>query len=232
MNKLLFAMLLAVGGWVAAPAPLLAQEGGRLTVSGQGSHGVAPDMAILHMGVTNEARTAAEALRANSQASARLLSELRKAGVEGRDIQTSGLSLSPIWDSRSNSSAARRIVGYMVSNQVTVRVRGIEHLGEVLDNVVSAGANQFNGLSFALQDPDSAQDLAREEAVADAMHKAGILASAAGVTLGDIVSMSEQGAGPPVAFAAREMAMSDAVPIAPGEVNYTASVTMVFEIAP
>ena len=232
MRNFIFAALMTLGAAIAMPWAAQAQDDNRLTVTGQGSHATAPDMAIVHIGVTTEARTAAAALDANSASVAKLRSQIARSGIESRDVQTSGLSLSPIWDNRSNASAQRRIVGYRVSNQVTLRVRGVEQLGEVLDRLVSAGANQFNGLSFALQDPASAQDLAREAAVADAMHKARILAAAAGVTLGEVISINENGGAHPVPFAAREMAASDAVPISPGEVSYGASVTMVFRIAP
>ncbi len=214
-------------------APLAAQDTGRLTVVGRGSVEMVPDMATISLGVTSEARTAAAALAANSAATAQMLQEIAQAGIEPRDVQTRGLSLSPRWSNRSGSSNARStIVGFSVSNQVTVRVRDIDRLGGILDAVVQNGANQFHGLSFGLQDPVPATDLAREAAVKDAMRKARLYATAAGVELGAIVELSEVGISSPRPVRVRELALSADVPIAQGEVSLGASVTVVFEIGP
>ncbi len=204
---------------------------GRLTVIGEGSIETQPDMATISLGVTTEAETAAEALSANNEMTASVLETVSAAQVEPRDIQTSGLSLSPNW-SQDRDGEASRIVGFVASNQITVRVRDLEALGGILDDVVSGGANTFNGLTFGLQEPGPARDEARKEAVADAQRKAQLYAEAAGVTLGPIVELSEvTGDQPQPMYRSNGAMMESAVPIAQGEISIEASVTVVFEIA-
>lgn len=206
-------------------------QAGQITVTGQGVVEMAPDMATISLGVTSQAKTATGAMSDNSAATARVLELLTAAGLEARDMQTSGLSLSPNW-SRVNSSsdAEPQITGYVANNQVTIRVRALDQLGKILDSVVRTGGNTFNGLSFGVQNPDPAMDKARQLAVADAQRKADLYASAAGVRLGAIIELSEAGGGVPQPRMLREMAMSVAVPIAGGEVSLSASVTIVFDI--
>ena len=167
----------------------------------------------------------------NSAATARVLELLTGAGVEPRDMQTSGLSLSPNWNRRNSSSDAEpQITGYVANNQVTIRVRALDQLGQILDAAIRAGGNTFNGLSFGVQDPGPAADNARQLAVADGLRKANLYAQAANVHLGAIIELSEAEGGTPQPRMLREMAMSDAVPIAGGEVSLSASVTIVVEI--
>jgi len=213
---------------LALPAHAQEQPPGRLTVTGQGQVASVPDMATVTLGVTSEARTAAEALDQTSSATAAILEQLRSVGIGARDMQTSDLSLSPVWDNRSNTERPR-IVGYQASNAVTVRVLKLDDLGGLLGAVVDSGANDFRGLSFGLQDPEPAMDEARQKAVADAMRKARLYAEAAGITLGPILQFDESGGrGDPGPVA--RMAMAEAVPIAQGEVTMQASVTLVFAI--
>ncbi|MGB7262057.1 MAG: SIMPL domain-containing protein, partial [Albidovulum sp.] len=158
------AMSLPVLAAAETPMPMI-------SVSGEGRVEIAPDMATVSLGVTNEADTATSALSANSEAVASVLERLAKAGVEARDIQTSGLSLGPRYDYNS-SGGAPKLTGYVASNTVTVRVRALETTGNILDLVVAGGANTLNGLSFGLQDDQTARDEARTRAVADAARKA------------------------------------------------------------
>jgi len=207
-------------------------EGGRLTVTGEGRVDSVPDMATMTLGVQSEAPTAAAALKQTSNATDEVLTLLSGVGIAPRDMQTRDLSLSPIWDNRSSASGAQpRIVGYQASNNVVVRVRALNDLGEILDRAVKSGANTFHGLSFGLQEPGPAQDEARRLAVSDAMRKAALFAGVAGLVLGPVLELSESGApSPRPIMLERAAAMSDAVPIARGEVSIRSQVTMVFEI--
>lgn len=216
---------------LACTASAVAAEG-RITVTGTGSVQAPPDMAVISLGVSTEGETAADAMQANSAAMTAVLDRLKEAGLEARDLQTSDLSLSPRWENPSNGDLRTpAIVGYLASNQLSVRVRDLSALGTILDVAVRDGANTLGGLSFGMLDSDAQEDEARRLAVADAMHRAEVLASAAGVTLGALIEMSESGGpGGPVPMARMEMAMADAVPVAAGEVGLTASVTMVFAI--
>jgi uncharacterized protein YggE len=207
------------------------REAPRITVTGEGRAEAVPDLAVITLGVTTQGATAAAALADNSTRLAAVLARLRAAGVADRDLQTSGLSLGPRYDYGNNRPP--RLVGYEATNQLAVRVRALDALGTILDAAVTDGANTLGGLAFSLADPQAARDAALAAAVAEARRKAAIVAEAAGVTLGPVLSISEQ-----VAYAGPQpmprMAMADsaaAVPVAAGEVGYAATVTIVYGIA-
>lgn len=204
-----------------------------ITVTGEGRVDQAPDMATVSLGVTTEGATAAEALGANSAEIAKVLERLGSAGIEPRDVQTTGLSVNPNWQHYS-SGEAPKISGFIANNGVTVRVRALDGLGAVLDAAVQDGANQLNGVEFGLQEPRPAQDEARRRAVADARARAELLAEAAGVKLGAIRSINETMAAPmpmPAFRMAAEAVAGAPVPVAAGEVATTANVTIVWDIA-
>ena len=214
-------MALPLAARAEAPFP-------QISVSGEGVVQSAPDMATISLGVTTQGATAAEAMAANSAEVAKVLANLTAAGIEGRDIQTTGLSLNPVW---SNYDSVQKIDSYQAVNSVTVRVRALDALGGVLDAAVKDGANTLNGLTFGLADPAPALDEARKRAVADATRKATILAEAAGVKLGRVLNITE-GAGyaSPAPMFRAEASMKDAVPVAGGEVAMQVSVTILYAI--
>lgn len=204
----------------------------RITVSGEGQVEAAPDMATITLGVTNEAREAKAAMEATSDAVARVLERLSSLGIAPRDLQTRELSLSPVWSDRGAAGEERRrITGFVASNTVLVRVRDLTALGGILDAVISDGANDFNGLRFGIQEPDPLMDAARRRAVADAMAQAELLAEAAGVELGPVMSISAHGGGRPAPMAEAMRSSAAGVPVAAGEVTVSANVSMVFAIA-
>ena len=233
---------LAASTALALAGPAMAQpEGGdrpfcppgmsRLTVAGTGESRVAPDMASIQLGVTTQAASAAEAMRQNSARQAAVIAALTGAGIEQGDIQTSGLNLNPVMD--YGEGRAPTVTGYQASNMVTVRVRDVPRLGEVLDAIVAAGANEINGIAFLRDDNAAAEDDARRAAVADARHRAEILAEAAGLTLGPVLVLRDTPAieGPrPMMMEARAAEDSASVPIAAGEIATTATVEMQFAL--
>lgn len=205
-----------------------------LSISGHGEVRQAPDLAIVNVGVTSQAPAANEALAANSQAMQAIFAALKAAGIADKDVQTSNFMVQPRYD-YNNEGRPPRLVGYDVSNSVTVTVRQLDGLGKVLDQVVQSGSNQINGIQFDIANPQDATDEARKLAVADARRKAEIYAAAGGVKLGDIVSISEGVAyQPPVpimrAKAMRAEAMDAAPPIAQGEQTLGVDVSIVWEI--
>lgn len=216
---------------LAAPAWADSDER-RIAVTGEGRVEAVPDMASVTLGVTNEAEEAGDAMQATSDAVWRILDRLTEMGLESRDVQTSRFALSPVWSRRTESDSDRpRITGFTASNMVMVRVRDLDKLGALLDAVVSDGANDFNGLSFGVQESDALQDEALAAAVADATKKARLLTDAAGVTLGPVVSITEQGSGAPRPMMMEMAAARDSgAPVAAGEVTLSASVSMVFAI--
>lgn len=202
-----------------------------LTVTGEGRVSSAPDMATVNLGVQREARDAGAAMAAASEAAAAVLETLEAAGIEARDIQTTRIGLDPRY-ARQTDNSPPRITGYVASNDLSVRVRDLGALGGVLDAVVAQGANAFRGLSFGVQDSTDLGRAAREAAVSDAVARAETLAGAAGVTLGPIQSMAEAGgAFVPQPMMRGAMMAEAAVPVAQGEIDVTAQVTIVFAIA-
>lgn len=225
------ALLVTTALALPVAAPLAAgADTALITVTGEASVPVRPDIATLSLGVTTQAVTAAEAMAANSAALAVVLERLRAAGIAERDLQTSNLTLNPNWVGHDSGSGPT-ISGYVASNLLTVRVRALDSLGAVLDAAITDGANTLNGLTFELAEPGPKLDEARRAAVADAMARAGLLVEAAGAGLGPVRSISEGGGfvNPQPMF--RQEVAPAAVPVAGGEIGVTASVTMVFEIA-
>jgi uncharacterized protein len=162
-----------------------------------------------------------------------LLETLKKAGIDERDMATSNFSVGPRLDYGSNNSQPPKVAGYDVNNMLTLTVRKVEDLGELLDVAVSTGSNTINGISFTIAKPESHVTKARKDAVADALSKATTYAEAAGLKLGDIVSINEGAAyQPPLPYmtkSARSEA-ADAVPIAQGEQVLSIDVSITYEI--
>lgn len=217
---------------IGCAAPLWADTERLITVTGQGSVEALPDMANIKVGVTREAQLAGEALDATSGAVRDVIARLEEAGISPRDMQTQGLSLQPKWSRRSSDSGENpRITGFVARNSLSVRVRDLESLGGILNAVVEDGANTFDGLQFTISEPDAAIAAARADAVADAIAKAEQLAQAAGVSLGPVQSITENGAAPrPMMMEMAGARMDNDVPVARGEVSLTAQVSIVFAI--
>lgn len=201
---------------------------GQLTVSGQGSIAVAPDMATITIGVNHQAKTASDAVSQMSEAMTDVITLISEAGIGAQDMQTSALRVDRI-ENYNNQTGKAEFEGFRASNRLTVRVLELDQLGPLLDAVFKNGANDLGQLQFGVQDPAPHEDAARRAAVAEARAKAEVYADAAAVTLGDLVSLSESGGrGGPVPM--MEMAMrADSVPVAAGEMAITATVTMVYE---
>ena len=222
-----------VGGQLAVaeedPAP-------RILVTGAGSVDIAPDMAVLHLSVMRDALTAREALTANSAAMTKVLAAMTTLGIAKRDLQTSSFNIQPRYTSppRQSSGAAEapKLVGYTVRNALTVRVRDISRVGEVLDTSVTLGVNDGGGIQFTNDDPSAAITQARAEAMKEALSKAETLAKAAGVRIGKVLEISEQ------QYNSRPMPMArmamdykaESVPIAAGENSYKVTVNVTLAI--
>ena len=224
------ALALSTLGLGAAPAMAQAQSTRVITMSGHGEVRATPDTAMLSAGVGTEGLTAAAALSANNSRMQAVMAAIKKLGVSDKDIRTSNFSVSPRY--ANSNGETPRIAGYQASNQVEVRLEDVGKLGTALDALVTAGANQMNGVSFLIRNDTALLSQARAAAVAEARAKAETYVKAAGVGLGSILSISEEGApGPrPLYAMAAPMAMAKAVPVAMGEQSVTADVTIVWEI--
>lgn len=226
---------------VASPQLALAQEARisapRIVVAGEGEVAIAPDMAIVTLSVLREAETAREAMDENNKAAAAVIAAMKEAGIEARDLQTSGLQISPryVYPKDDNGESQPRIVAYQVTNNLTVRVRDISKVGEIVDRSVTLGVNQGGGVAFTNDDPSAARTEARRRAVEDAVSRANTLAQAAGVALGPVIELSEQSLSmPPMPMASarayRMEVQSDAVPMEAGESVYRVQVNAIFEL--
>jgi uncharacterized protein len=215
-----------------------AEESALISVTGTGEVSAAPDTAFINSGVTTQGATAREALDANTKAMNDLMATLAEAGIESRDIQTSGFSVSPNYvytDARDANgySLPPKINGYQVYNTVNVRIRDLDNLGAVLDKQVNVGANTINGITFSVADPSKLLDEARKAAFADAREKAALYAGAAGEELGSLKSISEsQGYSQPQPYMMKaELAAAPTdVPVATGELSFQINVQVTWSV--
>ncbi|MBY9067014.1 SIMPL domain-containing protein [Hyphomonas sp. WL0036] len=211
-----------------------------LQVSAEGRVDRAPDIAFVTAGVTEERKTAQEAMAAQSAAMNGVFKAMEAAGISERDIQTSGLSLQPRYDYVESAGrdgvkrGEQKLAGYVASNQVTIRVRDLSRLGETLDSLVSSGGNTLSGVSFGLDNDKEVRGEARSKAMKEAIAKAELYASAAGLRVARIVTITEgyEYSPQPAPMARMAMAadMMESTPIAGGEVGITANVNVMFEL--
>ncbi|MFC7053508.1 SIMPL domain-containing protein [Hansschlegelia quercus] len=232
----------ALASCLLAPAFASAQEPAArpsVTVSGEGTASAAPDRALLTSGVVTRAPSAAAALKANAAAMTKTLAAIKQAGIEDRDVGTSGLSVQPQYDYGDGQGGQRtpKLVGYEVRNTVSIRARNVAGVGDLVDAVVNAGSNQIDGLVFDVADADAKLDEARRAAMADARRKAELYAAGAGAKLGAPLMIEEQGGAPepvrPMTMRAKALDVpAPATPIAQGEQELTVRVTVKWELAP
>lgn len=220
---LILSLVMASGAW-AEEAP------GVISVSGEGRVSATPDMAVIQIGVEENARSAGDALDAVAASMARILETAERQGIAPRDIQTQSINVSARYD--RNTRPQPVLVGYVAFSSLSIRVRDLDALGGVLDAMVSDGANRMNGLSLTVADAAPLREEARRLAVVDARAKAELFAEAAGVSVGRVLVLSD-GSGsvpqPMQRFAMAEAAAMD-MPVAAGEVDIVQTVAMQFEI--
>jgi uncharacterized protein YggE len=208
-----------------AIAPSARAADRQVTVTGEATVNVAPDTAVIRVGVNSTAKTAREASDANGKQMTAVIAAIKNADIAARDIQTSRLSLQPQYD--PNRSGTARLLGFQAANQITVNVRDIEKLAGIIDQAITAGANEMSGLEFVVSQQSKLLDQARDEAIVDARRKAELYAKAAGARLGAVVSISEEGSSP----VARPMQMRAAgAPVAPGEQTLRVVVSVSYEL--
>jgi uncharacterized protein len=233
MRALLLLAALCASPLLAAPALAESDFPPAISVTGEASISVPPDRAEIDAGVSTDAKTAREASEANNAAMGKVIAALKGSGIDEKDMQTSRLSLQAQYStSAPNRAGQTTIVGYRVSNRVTIRLKDVGKVASVIDTLVGAGANDIGNINFMVSNASKLLDDAREKAVADARRKAEIYARAAGVTLGAPLSISEEGAPQPVfrAKMAAPMAAAAPTPIAQGEETLSVSVGVTWAI--
>ena len=236
-NTIIAALMLGVTAWAA---PAAAQQatitqtiaGTRLDISATGEVTRVPDVAVISAGVVTRSTTATAALQEAADRMERVITALKRAGIQDRDIQTSSVSLNPEYRYPENQSP--QLTGYTASNQVTIRFRDIRNSGKILDALVAQGANQINGPNLTIDKPEAALDEARANAIAAGRARAELYARSLGLHVARIVAVSESGgyAVPPPAPPMPMMARMEAAQtkIEPGEQKLQVSVSMTFEL--
>lgn len=204
-----------------------------IIVTGEGKVSAAPDIAALSFGMqTGPQPTAKIAIAKLTDAMTAVLAAVKKQGIADKDIQTQALSLNPMYDWSDGRQTLR---GYEAMQSLTVKVRDLDKVGDVLTAATSAGANQAGGVSFTIDDPERVRSEAREKAITQAKEKAQMLARELGMSLGKVKGFSEGGGGmPPVPMMmVRAMdggAMGKSLPVPAGEQEINVEVTITYEL--
>jgi|RifCSP13_1_1023834.scaffolds.fasta_scaffold119421_1 hypothetical protein len=232
--KYSLALLFLIASATLQPLPALAHdEPQKRTISlvATGAVKTTPDKVDISTGVTSEAKSAREALDQNTEAMAKVVEALKGEGIEPKDTQTTNFSVSPVYEQRKEGTAPF-IVGYRVTNAVRITVRDTKKLGAILDKVVSLGANQIDSIEFGVEEPEVLKDEARKLALKTVTDNAKLYAEAAGVGLGQILSISEEESSyqPRFAPAATRMEMAKDVPIEAGTASVEVRVRVSWEI--
>lgn len=215
-------------------------NGTLISISSQGEASRAPDTASLSAGVVTEAAESGTAMKDNAEQMEKLMKAIKKAGIDDKDVQTSGISLSPRYSYPENSAGSpnrpeRQITSYIARNTVNITVRKLDDLSKVIDALAAAGANQIYGPSFTIGEPEPLLTEAREKALAQARARAESYAKALDTKVVRIVSISEGShGGMPRPMMRAEMGMAKdaaSTPIAPGETSVSVNMELVFELA-
>jgi uncharacterized protein YggE len=239
-SRTLAAALLAGAITLPFTSPVFAEDNmpkeAVIIVSGDADAAVAPDLAIVSLGVSETKQSAREALDANNKSMADVLKALKADGIADKDLQTSGFSIQPQYSYPQNEDGTPKppvLTGYTVSNMLTARIRDLAKVGDVLDASVTLGVNQGGEIRFTNVDPEKTIEAARKDAMKNAIAKAETLAAAAGVKLGRVVEITENMQRPepmPVMRMSMAKEASDSVPVASGENSYSVTVNVTFAI--
>ena len=224
-------VLLAAGAGECPAAEDTALSKNVIVVSGTGEAAFPPDTAYIQAGMTSIAKKASECYEKNTAVMNKVLAAIQKHGVKKEDIQTVQFSLSPYYEFIKGEN---KFAGYQLRHVFSVKVRAIEGLGVLIDEVVDAGANDVSDIRFANSEVKKYAVQAREKAVGDAQAKARTLASSAGVTLGNVLRIEEgaaQGEMPQMRMGAMHMKAADAAPVMSGELKVAVPVTLYYEIS-
>ncbi len=194
---------------------------------------VEPDMATISAGVSSQANTATAALRQNSAEMRLVIERIKALGIDEKDIQTTGINLSPRYD-YDRQSQRQIFLGYQVSNRVSVKLRKIEETGEVLDALVAAGATDIGGPSFSVEDDSDEREMARARAMERAKQRAIAYANMAGYDDVALLEINEaimgDGPVPMMRSIAEESIQATAAPVQPGMVSTGVSITVKYEM--
>ena len=230
----------------ASPAPAMMQAPtatAGIWVTGRASISVEPDLVLLNIGVEAMAETVAEARGQAAQAMDAIIQAVRARGLEDKDVQTQSFNIWPQYEypevtSGGSSTRKQVLVGYTVNNTARIKIRNVDDVGAIIDDVADAGGDvtRINGINFSIEDPKPFMTQLREEAVKDAIAKAEHFATLTGVAVGDLVFIGEVGAGTPAVRDFSEDAMMMAATavyntsVSGGELELSLNVQAAFSI--
>ena len=202
-----------------------------ISLSASGAVKTTPDKVDISSGVTTEAKAAREALDRNTEAMAKVVEALKADGIEAKDIQTINFSVGPVYEIKAEGRPPE-VVGYRVTNQVRITLHDIGKLGAILDKVVTLGANQIDAIEFGVEEPEALKDEARKLALKNVTDNARLYAEAAGVGLGQLLSITEEESSyqPRYAPMAARMDSAKEVPIEAGTAAVEVRVRVSWEI--
>ncbi len=212
-----------------------------ITVNGEGKITIKPDIAMVTLTVSSAGKTVAEVTADGNKKMTNIIAEMKTLGIKAEDIQTSEYNLYPRYDYGSTVSGTYRpttptILGYSLDQSVNVKIRNLEKSDQVLDRAIQAGANQVSSLTFDMDDASSVKKDARKMAFDKAREKAEEMSKAAGVSLGRVITFSEDNYGgimPYANFSMKAdmaMATAESVSIEPGSKEFTVNVSVTYEI--
>lgn len=225
-------IICAASAFAQTPAPATAMAWETVSASGMGRASVTPDRFSFNVGVQTVGNTVEDAVAQNNKRVAAVLAALKAAGAQEKDIQTANFNIYPQQDYREGQQP--RILGYQVSNTVTVRSTKVADAGRLLGIAIGAGVNTASGINFEVADQTRGRDQGLRAAFNDAKAKATLLAQAAGRTLGRVLTVSEGAhSAPPQPYAFQRAAAMEAradVPIESGTQEQTFTVSVTFAL--
>ena len=235
MLSIIAVLVLGACSGTVSPAVATPQPPQRMiNVTGTGQIYLTPDVAYINIGVHTVADTVGEALKSNNSQATAVASSLKELGVDAKDIQTNAFNVYPQQQFGPQGEVLKTT--YAVDNTVFVTVRDLSKLGQILDVVVQNGANAINGITFDVLDKTKAMSQVRQMAVADARAQAQELATAAGVKLGDLISLNVYSSSSPVpAFGGKGGAAANGaapvpVSVSAGQMVLSMDASLVYEI--
>ena len=240
--KFVLALILVVGVILLGVLSILRQKivsnnDYQFSVSSEGEVFAKPDIATISFGVqTDRYDEAVEATQAGNVKMNAVMDSLKELGIEEKDIKTTQYNLNPVY-SWPKDEGVRQLSGYELYQSVTVKIRDLEKIGEIIEAVSSVGANQIGNVNFTIDDTEELQAEARADAIAKAKLKAKDIAKQAGISLGKIINVYESSNPQPVMYR-NDFAYSEAVgmgagaipDVATGEMEVTVNVTLTYKI--
>jgi uncharacterized protein YggE len=210
-------------------------EARTITVSGEGKVVVKPDIAQINVSVISEDKTVSKVITANTDKMNGIIDKIKALGIDEKDMTTSGYNLNPVYNYPENLPPV--ITGYSLDQTLSLKIRNLDLVDNVIDDATTAGANNVYGLTFKLDDDTEVMNQAREKAFAEAKTKADMMVKAAGVKLGDVYTFSEgyNTPYPTPYYAKTEMAYGMAADVATpniqsGSQEYSVDVSITYEI--